>query len=199
MNARDLMNIRAMDDRVDRQRHARLGDIAGERALALPRAFVMAEAVVGLLVRALEGKLRMVEAGFRPIRRSSFSLTPMPEVMRFVYSPLCEAWRVRSTMSRRAVGSPPVRCTCSAPSAAASLNTRLPGLAVKLIAGALERHRIGAIETAERTTMGEFDQKPDRRSGRGRNMSGHVSRTLLVLRSASMATTSFSITAGGAA
>ena len=102
-------------------------------------------------------------------------------------------------MSRRAVGSPPERCTCSAPSAAASLNTRLPGLAVKFIAGTLERHRIGAIETAERAAMGKLDQKPDRRGGRRRGMSGHVSSTLLALRSASMATTSFSITAGGAA
>ena len=59
----DLMNIRAMDDCVDGQRHARLDDVAGEGALALPRAFVMAEAVVGLLVSALEGELRMVEAG----------------------------------------------------------------------------------------------------------------------------------------
>ena len=47
--------------------------------------------------------------------------------------------------------------------------------------------------------MGELDQKPDRRGGRRGRMSGHVSSTLLVLRSASMATTSFSITAGGAA
>ena len=74
----------------------------------------------------------------------------------------------------------------------------LPGLAVELIARALERHRIGAIKTAERAAMGELDQKPDRRGGRRRGMSGHVSSTLLVLRSASMATTSFSITAGGA-
>ena len=59
----DLMNIRAMDDRVDGQRHAGLGHVTGEGALALPRALVMAEAVVGLLVRALEGELRMVEAG----------------------------------------------------------------------------------------------------------------------------------------
>ncbi len=59
----DLMNIRAMDDRVDGQRQTGLGHISSEGALALPRALVMAEAVVGLLVGALEGKLRMVEAG----------------------------------------------------------------------------------------------------------------------------------------
>ena len=75
----------------------------------------------------------------------------------------------------------------------------LPGLAIELIAWALERHRIGAIKTAERAAMRELDQKPDRRGGRRRGMSGHVSSTLLALRSASMATTSFSITAGGAA
>ena len=59
----DLMNIRAMDDRVDRQRQTPLDDVSSEGALSLPRAFVMTEAIVGLLVRALEGKLRMVEAG----------------------------------------------------------------------------------------------------------------------------------------
>ena len=63
MNRGDLMNIGTMDDRVDGQRHAGLGHVAGEGALALPRAFVMAKAVVGLLVGALEGKLRMIEAG----------------------------------------------------------------------------------------------------------------------------------------
>ena len=75
----------------------------------------------------------------------------------------------------------------------------LPGLAIKFIARALERHRIGTIETAERTAMRKLDKQSDRRSGRGWGVSGHVSSTLLVLRSASMATTSFSITAGGAA
>src|ERR1700733_9281911 len=75
----------------------------------------------------------------------------------------------------------------------------LPGLAIKFVAGALKRHRIGAIKTAQRAAMSEFDQKPDRRGGRRRGVSGHVSSTLLTLRSASMATTSFSITAGGAA
>ena len=75
----------------------------------------------------------------------------------------------------------------------------LPGFAVELGARALERDRIGAIETAERAAMGQLDQKPDRRRGRRRGVGGHVSSTLLALRSASMATTSFSITAGGAA
>jgi hypothetical protein len=74
----------------------------------------------------------------------------------------------------------------------------LPGLAVKFIARALKRDGIGAIKTPKRATMGQLDQKPNRRGGRGRGVSGHVSSTLLALRSASMATTSFSITAGGA-
>ncbi len=74
----------------------------------------------------------------------------------------------------------------------------LPGLAVELGARALQRQRIGAIGTAERAAMGELDQEPDRRRGRGRGMGVHVSSTLLAFRSASMATTSFSITAGGA-
>ena len=74
----------------------------------------------------------------------------------------------------------------------------LPGLAVEFGARALQRQRIGAIGTAERTAMGELDQEPDRRRGRGWGMGVHVSSTLFALRSASMATTSFSITAGGA-
>ena len=63
MNAGDLMNIGTMDDCVDRQRQAGLDHVSSEGALALPRAFVMAKAIVGLLVGALEGKLRMIEAG----------------------------------------------------------------------------------------------------------------------------------------
>ena len=101
-------------------------------------------------------------------------------------------------MSRRAVGSPPERCTCSAPSAAASLNTRFQVSPSSSSPGRSSATRVGAIKTAERTAMGELDQKPDRRGGRRRGVSGHVSSTLLALRSASMATTSFSITAGGA-
>ena len=75
----------------------------------------------------------------------------------------------------------------------------LPGLAVKLIAGALERDGVRTIKTPERAAMGQLDQEPDRRGGLGGAMNVHVSSTLLALRSASMATTSFSITAGGAA
>ena len=70
----DLMDIRAMDDRIDGERQARLDHITGEGALALPRAFVMAEAVVGLLVCALEGELRMVE----PASTSSLSASRSP-------------------------------------------------------------------------------------------------------------------------
>ena len=74
----------------------------------------------------------------------------------------------------------------------------LPGLGVELGARALQRQRIGAMGTAERAAMGKLDQEPDRRRGWRRGMGVHVSSTLLALRSASMATTSFSITAGGA-
>src|SRR5271155_666960 len=62
----------------------------------------------------------------------------------------------------------------------------LPGFAVKFIAGALKRHRIGAIETAKRATMGQFDQKPDRRGGRGGGGGGHFSRPLFGLGAAGM-------------
>src|SRR3984885_2531401 len=73
----------------------------------------------------------------------------------------------------------------------------LPGLAIQFVAGALKRHRIGAIKRAQRAAMSEFDQKPDRRGGRRRGVSGHVSGTLLTLRAGRMGTTSFSITRGG--
>ena len=47
-----------------------------------------------------------------------------PEVIRFVYMPSDTAWRTSSTWSRRAIGSPPVKCICSTPSAAAWSITR---------------------------------------------------------------------------
>ena len=84
----------------------------------------MAEAVVGLLVGALEGELRMVEAG---IGEFAGQLLADPDARGDevgVEPGFARRGAVRSTMSRRAVGSPPERCTCSAPSAAASLNTR---------------------------------------------------------------------------
>ena len=59
----DLIEIGAMDDGVDGERQAGSGHVAGEGALALPCAGVVAETVVGLLVRALEGELCVVEAG----------------------------------------------------------------------------------------------------------------------------------------
>src|ERR1044072_358188 len=49
---------------------------------------------------------------------------PTAEVIRFVYSPASCAACVIATRSRRAPGSPPDRCTCNTPSAAASWNTR---------------------------------------------------------------------------
>ena len=79
----NLMQIGAMDDRVDGERQAGLDDMSREGALLLPRALVVAEAVVGLLVGALEGELRMVEAGVGEVV-VSFSPTPMPDVMRLV-------------------------------------------------------------------------------------------------------------------
>ena len=78
-----LMNVRAMDHRIDGERQALLDDVTGEGALALPRALVMAEMVVGLLIGALKGELGMVEAGIGEFT-VSFSLTPMPDVMRLV-------------------------------------------------------------------------------------------------------------------
>src|SRR5208282_3412323 len=59
----DLMQVRAADDRVEGERQAGLGHHRGEGALSFPGAVIMAEPVVGLLVRSLERKLRVIEAG----------------------------------------------------------------------------------------------------------------------------------------
>src|ERR1700722_8160718 len=157
----------------------------------------MAKAVVDLLVRALEGKLRMVEAGVDKFAGQFFA-HPDPRSDEVGVEP---AWRsvageVNNVTPRRRFSAGKMHMQRAKRGGLAE--HLLPGFAIKLIAGTLKRHRIGAIKTAERTAMGELDQKPDRRSGRGRGMSGHVSSTLLDLRSASIARTSFSITAGGA-
>ena len=158
----------------------------------------MAETVVSLLVRALEGKLRMIEAGVHQFAGPRL-VHPDPRgdeigvksALRSMPSKVDDV----APRSRLAAGKMDVQRA----ERGGLAEHALPGLAVKLIAGALERHRIGAIETAERAAMGKLDQKPDRRGGGRRGVSGHVSSTLLTLRSASMATTSFSITAGEAA
>ena len=135
----------------------------------------------------------MVEAGVDGFA-GHLPFTPIPEVMRLREPAARCVQRQCAARGRLAAGKMHMqRAECSR-----LAEHLLPGLAIKLIAGAPKRHRIGAIETAERATMRKLDQKPDRRGGRRRGVSGHVSSTLLVLRSTGMATTSFSITAGGA-
>src|ERR1700677_624547 len=192
-----LMNVGTMDDRVDGQRHAGLGHVAGKRALALPRALVMGEAVVGLLVRALERQLRMIETGVHQFASPRLVHADARGDQVGVETALRSVTReVDNVAPRRRLAAGKMHVQRAKRGGLAE--HPLPGLAVKLIAGALERHWIGAIKTAERATSRKLDQKPDRRRrGRGR-VRGHVSSTRLVLRSTSMATTSFSITAGGA-
>ena len=72
-----------------------------------------------------------------------------------------------ATRSRRAPGSPPDKCTCSTPSAAASLNTRAQVCGIEFVAAPIERERIGAIGTAERTAVRQLGEKPKRLVERG--------------------------------
>ena len=69
----DLMQIAAVDHRIDGERHAGLRHHRGEGALLLPRAVIVAEPVVGLLVRPLKGELRMVEPGFDQVGPQLFA------------------------------------------------------------------------------------------------------------------------------
>src|SRR3984957_1952560 len=157
----------------------------------------MAKAVVGLLVSALEGQLRMIEAGVHQFAGQLLAY-PYARGDEVGVEPALRgvARQVDNVAPRRRL--PAGEMHMQRAERGRLAEHFLPRFVVKFIAGALERHRIGAIKTAERTAMGQFDQKPDRRGGRRRGVSGHVSSTLLVLRSTSMATTSFSITAGGA-
>ncbi len=161
-----LMNIRAMDDRIDGERQARLDDISSEGALALPRAFVMAKAVVGLLVGSLEGELRMIEPG---VGEFAGQLLAHPDAR-------SDEVGVKPALRSvaREVDNVAPRCRLTAGEMHVQRAERgglaedaLPGLAVKLIARALEGNGIGAIKTAKRAAMGELDQKPDRRGGWG--------------------------------
>ena len=154
----------------------------------------MAEPVVGLLVRALEGELRMVEAGLGQFAGQLLA-DPDPRGDEVGVEPALRsvAGEFDDVAPRRRLAAGEM--DMQRPERGGLAEHPLPGFRIEFRAGALERQRIGAIGTAERTAMGELDQKPDRRRRRGRGVSGHVSRTLLALRSASMATTSFSITA----
>src|SRR5271163_2428319 len=157
----------------------------------------MAEPVVCLLVGALEGKLRMVEAGVGQFARQFLANSdPRSDEVGVEPGPRGVAGELDDVAPRRRLAAGKVHM--QRPERGGLAEQPLPGLAVEFGRRALERQRIGAIGAAERTAVGELDQKPDRRRRRGGGMSGHVSRTLLALRSASMATTSFSITAAGA-
>ena len=157
----------------------------------------MAETVVGLLIGALKGELGMVEAGIGEFARELLAdpdargdeVGVEPGFRRM-------AGEIDNIAPRRRLAAGKVDVQRAERGGLAE--HALPGLAVELIARALERDGVRAIKTAERAAMGELDQKPDRRGGRRGRVNGHVSSTLLALRSASMATTSFSITAGGA-
>ena len=157
----------------------------------------MAEPVVGLLVGALEGELRMVEAGLGQFAGQLLA-DPDPRGDEVGVEPALRgvAGKLDDVAPRRRLAAREMDMQRAERGGLAE--HALPGLRIEFPAGALERQRIGAIGTAERTAMGELDQEPDRRRRRRRGMSVHVSRTLLALRSASMATTSFSITAFGA-
>ena len=193
----DLMQIAAMDDRVDGQRQASVGHHRREGALALPRTVIMTEPVVGFLVGALEGQLRMIEPGFDEF------------VHQFLADPDAGGDEVGVEPTLRGVTGELDDIASRRRLAAGEMHMQgaergglaehaLPRFGVDLGAGPFQRQRIGAIGAAERTAVSEFDQDADRRGGRRRDMGGHVSSTLLALRSPSMATTSFSITAGGA-
>ena len=192
----DLMQIAAMDDRVDGQRQAGLGHHRRESALALPRAVVMAEPVVGLFVGALEGELRMVEPG---LDKFVDQLLANPDARGDEVGVESALRRVPGEFGdvapRRRLAAGQMHMQGAERGGLAK--HPFPRFRVDLGPGPLQRQRIGAIGAAERTAMGELDQDADRRRG-NRTMDGHVSSTLLALRSPSMATTSFSITAGGA-
>ena len=69
----DLMQVGAMDDGIDRKRQTRAGHHAGESALPLPCAVIVAEPVIGRLVGALERQLGMVEAGVDQLAPEPFA------------------------------------------------------------------------------------------------------------------------------
>src|SRR6201999_2006036 len=134
-------------------------------------ALVMAEAVVGLLVGALEGKLRMIEPG---VDQFAGQLLADPD-------PRGDEVGVKSALRgvAREVDNVAPRRRFAAREMHVQRAERggfaehaLPGLAVKLIARALERDRVRTIKAPERAAMGKFDQEPDRRSWR-RRVNGH--------------------------
>ena len=67
-----------------------------------------------------------------------------------------------STRSRRAPGSPPDRCTCNTPSAAASPKTRIQVAVSSSCSRRVERERIGAIGATERTAVGQLGEQAER-------------------------------------
>ena len=95
--------------------------------------------------------------------------------------------------SRRAIGSPPEKWTCSTPSAAASRSTRRQSCFAELARGALELDRVGAIGAAQRTAMRQLGQQRQRRVNRSAS-----ARHPLSARSCSIAVTSLAISSRGA-
>src|SRR6516165_10733079 len=125
----------------------------------------MTEAVVRLLVGALEGQLRVIETG---VGQALGQLLADPdsggdEVS--VEAALRGVTReIDNVAPRRRLAAREMNMQRAERGGLAA--HALPGFAVNLGAGTFERQRIGAIETTERAAMGELDQKPDRRRGR---------------------------------
>src|ERR1700733_1038217 len=115
----------------------------------------MAKTVVDLLVRALEGQLRVVEAGVDKFAGQFFA-HPNPRSDEVGVEPALRsvARQIDNVTPRRRFSAGKMHMQRAKRGGFAE--HLLPGLAIKFVAGALKRHRIGAIKTAQRAAMSEF-------------------------------------------
>ncbi len=119
----EVLDVGAMFHEIDGERQAEPHRFRRERVLALKRAAIAGDVVGGHRVESWIETWTWSRPASQRSRKVRVVM-PTPEVMRLVRARLGHGARDVDEESRRAPGSPPERCTCMTPSAAASVKTR---------------------------------------------------------------------------
>ena len=112
-----------MDHCIDGERQPEFHHRSGESQFTGVRTGIVGDTIRARCIHVLQRKLDMVQSYLLQLREAR-RVNPDRRGDQIGVEPAACAAAVISTRSRRDAGSPPDRCTCSTPSAAASRNTR---------------------------------------------------------------------------
>ena len=156
----DARDIGAMHHHVDGERQAELHDLGGERTLARRGAFVAGDVVGGGFLAVLDRDLHVVEPAVgehaQGLRRQADRRGDEIAVEAGVARGRDDLGQIAP---RRRLAARQMHLQHAEPGRFAE-HTR-PGRGVELVGARVERDRVGAIRTAERTTMRQLGQQAE--------------------------------------